>query len=193
MLGPPGLNSADKRLDQNLTTTNSRTQRVRTIEYRRCGASLRSPSGSGIGLLEAANRRQPLNEITGVKSPQRSQFRGYSGASAKHPRQPRKTPTSRSVRRDAFFYLSSQIVARSRLADWAPTLRNLWFADSVLEGNGFELVWGFPCQVVFFGLLPVLCSERESRSSSHRLRSGSRSARKGSRDRNARKAWRRAA
>ena len=28
------------------------------------------------------------------------------------------------------------------------------------RGNGFELVWGFPCQVVFFGLLPVLCSER---------------------------------
>ena len=29
--------------------------------------------------------------------------------------------------------------------------------DSPLEGDGFELVWGFPCQVVFFGLLPVLC------------------------------------
>ena len=24
-----------------------------------------------------------------------------------------------------------------------------------------ELVWGLPCQVVFFGLLPVLCSEAE--------------------------------
>src|ERR1700748_3206013 len=33
--------------------------------------------------------------------------------------------------------------------------------DSPLEGSRFELVWGFPCQVVFFGLLPVLCSERE--------------------------------
>ena len=33
--------------------------------------------------------------------------------------------------------------------------------DCLLEGTGFELVWGFPCQVVFFGLLPVLCSERE--------------------------------
>src|SRR6516164_1316701 len=31
--------------------------------------------------------------------------------------------------------------------------------DSPLEGDGFELVWGFPCQVVFFGLSPVLCSE----------------------------------
>src|SRR6516164_3544151 len=31
--------------------------------------------------------------------------------------------------------------------------------DSPLEGDGFDLVWGFPCQVVFFGLLPVLCSE----------------------------------
>jgi len=38
--------------------------------------------------------------------------------------------------------------------------RNRKFADSPLEGTGFELVWGFPCQVVFFGLLPVLCSER---------------------------------
>ena len=31
-----------------------------------------------------------------------------------------------------------------------------------VAGNGqSELVWGFPCQVVFFGLLPVLCSEAE--------------------------------
>jgi hypothetical protein len=33
--------------------------------------------------------------------------------------------------------------------------------DSPLEGDGFELVWGFSCQVVIFGLLAVLCSERE--------------------------------
>src|SRR5207249_5948585 len=44
-----------------------------------------------------------------------------------------------------------------------------------------------------FRLAPVLCSERESRSSSRRLRSGSRSARKGSRDRNGSKARRLAA
>src|SRR6516164_2190238 len=25
----------------------------------------------------------------------------------------------------------------------------IWFADSALEGNGFEPVWGFSCQVVF--------------------------------------------
>ena len=43
----------------------------------------------------------------------------------------------------------------------APPLRNRKLVDSLLEGTGFELVWGFPCQVVFFGLLPVLCSERE--------------------------------
>src|SRR5271163_1804266 len=67
---------------------------------------------------------------------------------------------------------------------------NRFARDSPLEGAGFEPVWGFSCQVVFFGLLAVLCSERESRSSSRRLRSGSRSARKGSRDRNASKAWR---
>ena len=44
-----------------------------------------------------------------------------------------------------------------------------------------------------FGLSPVLCSEQESRSSFRRLRSGSRSGRKGSRDRNGSKAWRPAA
>src|SRR6202040_1063702 len=71
--------------------------------------------------------------------------------------------------------------------------RDRRFADSPLEGDGFELVWGFSCQVVVFGFLPVLCSELESRSSSRRLRSGSRSARKGSRDRNGSKAWRLAA
>src|SRR5271167_1321513 len=37
--------------------------------------------------------------------------------------------------------------------------------DSLLEGTGFELVWGLFCQVVVFGLLPVLWPERESRSS----------------------------
>src|SRR5438270_14048199 len=36
----------------------------------------------------------------------------------------------------------------------------IWFAaDSPLEGDGFEPVWGFSCQVVIFGLLAVLCSE----------------------------------
>jgi len=37
--------------------------------------------------------------------------------------------------------------------------RNRKFADSLLEGAGFEPVWGFSCQVVIFGLLAVLCSE----------------------------------
>jgi hypothetical protein len=57
--------------------------------------------------------------------------------------------------------------------------RNRGSHDSPLEGNGFELVWGFCCQVVVSGLWPVFCSEQESRSSSRRLRSGLRSARKG--------------
>jgi hypothetical protein len=39
-------------------------------------------------------------------------------------------------------------------------------SDSPLEERGFELVWGFSCQVVVFGCLSVLCSEREGRSSS---------------------------
>src|SRR5262249_14810502 len=38
--------------------------------------------------------------------------------------------------------------------------------------------------------VPVLCSKRENRSPSRRLQSGSRSARKGSRERNGSKAWR---
>jgi hypothetical protein len=33
--------------------------------------------------------------------------------------------------------------------------------DSAQEEAEFELVWGFSCQVVVFGLMPVLCSERE--------------------------------
>ena len=32
-------------------------------------------------------------------------------------------------------------------------------ADLPLEGDGFEPVWGFSCQVVVFWFLPVLCSE----------------------------------
>src|SRR5205814_5475407 len=48
-----------------------------------------------------------------------------------------------------------------------------------------NLYGAFPVKWLFLVLLPVLCSEREGRSSSRRLRSGSRSARKGSRDRNA--------
>ena len=31
----------------------------------------------------------------------------------------------------------------------------------VIGVMGRKLVWGFSCQVVVFGLLPVLCSERE--------------------------------
>ena len=41
-----------------------------------------------------------------------------------------------------------------------------------------DLVWEFFCQVVFW-FVPVPCLERKGRSSSRRLRSGSRSARKG--------------
>ena len=54
-------------------------------------------------------------------------------------------------------------VCRERRTETSPTIRvNFRFArDSPLEGAGFELVWAFPCQVVVFGLMPVLCSERE--------------------------------
>jgi len=57
--------------------------------------------------------------------------------------------------------------------------------DTAARTKVRRLVWGFSCQVVIFGFLAILCSERECRSSSRRLRSGSWSARKGSRDRNA--------
>jgi hypothetical protein len=36
-----------------------------------------------------------------------------------------------------------------------------WFADSSLEGDGFEPVWGFSCQAVVWVVLTVFCSERE--------------------------------
>jgi hypothetical protein len=47
-----------------------------------------------------------------------------------------------------------------------------WLDRNRWKGARFEPVWGFSCQVVVFGFLPVLCSERESRSSSRRLGSG---------------------
>src|SRR6516162_2613578 len=60
-------------------------------------------------------------------------------------------------------------------------------------GRWIRTCMGLFLSSCIFGLLPVLCSERESRSSFRRLRSGSRSGRKGSRDRNGSKAWRLAA
>jgi hypothetical protein len=80
-----------------------------------------------------------------------------------------------------------------RSAIWFSPLtlaRDRGFADSALEEAGFELVWGFSCQVVVFGLLQFFVRSGKGRSSSRRLRSGSRSARKGSRDRNGSQAWR---
>src|SRR5438270_9895222 len=71
---------------------------------------------------------------------------------------------------------------------------SLAFSDAPREPRvGFELVWGFSCQVVVFGLLQFFVRSGKGRSSSRRPRSGSRSARKGSRDRNGSKAWRLAA
>jgi hypothetical protein len=36
--------------------------------------------------------------------------------------------------------------------DAMPTRKLRFACDSPLEGDGFELVWGFSCQVVVFGL-----------------------------------------
>ena len=63
----------------------------------------------------------------------------------------------------------------------------------VTGGRRIRTCMGLFLSSRIFGLLPVLCSERESRSSFRCLRSGSRSGRKGSRDRNGSKAWRLAA
>ena len=61
-------------------------------------------------------------------------------------------------------------------------------------GQSFELVWGFSCQAVVLGCADsFLFGAGKAVFSSRRLRSGSRSARKGSRDRNGSKAWRLAA
>ena len=46
--------------------------------------------------------------------------------------------------------------------------------DSPLEGAGFEPVWGFSCQVNVFDLWPSSLFGAGSRSSSRRLRLGSR-------------------
>ena|SRR5438105_5120318 len=68
-----------------------------------------------------------------------------------------------------------ELAERRRRSKRRPSPASRFAPDSLLEGVGFEPVWGFSCQVVVFGFLPVFCSERESRSSSRRLRSGSRS------------------
>ena len=62
--------------------------------------------------------------------------------------------------------VSSRPLAGSMTRPHRAKLAANWFAaNSPVEEAGFELVWGFSCQVVVFGFLPVLCSERESRSS----------------------------
>src|ERR1700730_2947405 len=55
------------------------------------------------------------------------------------------------------------------------------------------LVWGFSCQAVVLGCAEFFVRSGKGRFSSRRLQSGPRSARKGSRDRNASGAWRLAA
>jgi transcriptional regulator with XRE-family HTH domain len=70
---------------------------------------------------------------------------------------------------DQFLRWTGRGAASSPSSDGTLQLRDRWFAD--LYGS-FSVKW-------LFGLLPVLCSERKGRSSSRRLRSGLRSARKG--------------
>jgi hypothetical protein len=58
----------------------------------------------------------------------------------------------RDPRRDDRF--NRHLAQRDSLLSRAPTMiQEIGFAqDSPLEGAGFELVWGFSCQVVIFGL-----------------------------------------
>ena len=47
----------------------------------------------------------------------------------------------------------AQRVEGARVFPAATMIQKIEFApDSPLEGKGFELVWGFSCQVVIFGL-----------------------------------------
>ena len=69
--------------------------------------------------------------------------------------------------------------------DDVATVALLVFADNAPGSQFAPDLYGSFSVKWFFGLLPVPCSERKGRSSSRRLRSGSRSARKVSRDRNA--------
>jgi hypothetical protein len=55
--------------------------------------------------------------------------------------------------------LASTSLAENFSARLHPQKRSL--LDSPLEQAGFELVLGFSCQVVVFGLLQFFCSERE--------------------------------
>jgi hypothetical protein len=45
-------------------------------------------------------------------------------------------------------------------SDGGAVFSTAWFAhDSALEGDGFEPVWGFSCQVVVFGLFMLYHQE----------------------------------
>ena len=102
-------------------------------------------------------------------------------------------PTSRAVHKRAMIRADA-LVSAAAISSAKRFAQIEFVTDSPLEGHGFELVWGFPCQVVFFGLLPVLCSEREGgvlRPVAYDQVPGARA--RGSRDRNASKACRLAA
>jgi len=101
----------------------------------------------------------------------------------------RRTPAT--ARRGVDLHRSADTASAIRTEIRAPSARD----RMRLTGGGREIrtCMGLFLSSRHFWFLPVLCSERESRSSSRRLRSGSRRARKGSRDRNGSKAWRVAA
>jgi hypothetical protein len=61
--------------------------------------------------------------------------------------------------------IAAKAMARNMPVQGSKRAAQMSSLDSPQERDGFELVWGFSCQVVVFGLLRVLCSERESRSS----------------------------
>jgi len=56
---------------------------------------------------------------------------------------------------------------------WNAALRNRWFADSLLQESGFEPVWGFSCQVVFWFVGGSLYYHARSGCSSNRCRRAS--------------------
>ena len=53
---------------------------------------------------------------------------------------------------DEQMQMSTDVQRLSRPPGWiGPHPRDQGFADSAVEGSGFELVWGFSCQVVVLG------------------------------------------
>jgi hypothetical protein len=147
------------------------------------------PQSAKVSMRPSSTGSPPLRGIAGSMGAV-----GYAigGVKLRQASSWRVLPPSSSALLRSGALIGEPIVRPDRLHGWMMLAWNRKFADSSLEGGGFELVWGFSCQVVFFGLLPVRGSERQV-AVLHPVACdqvpGARAM--GSRDRNASKAWRR--